>query len=241
MSSTFDRNKSKSIIRGINQANILERTTERNGSYKSVEKESKNKVKIINYKTRKSTETTPIMKQQNKSMNFLMFYFEVNLERRENESFEKWKSPSISWISPSKAWRSPDTPDYCPIINAQYRKDWIAKIKPYEEISEFPLNVEESESKLEFEMSEAPKTTQSSLMNSPEQNKSKKSVTNKGIQKSKSKDSLHKTTSNISNASILKAFKNSPCDQFLIEYFKKKSIMEKRYSRDAINNSKSKS
>lgn len=146
------------------------------------------------------------------------------------ESHDKSYSPSIIDITPPRVGWSPDTPDnYCPIINAQYRKDWMERLKPDEEILEFPLNLEE-ESTSQRQDYERVQTEHNNITDtvSWDKNSSSPPKSARVMNKSKSRDSIGYRDIH-GNGTILKAFKNSPWDELLMEYFKNKSALEKKY------------
>ena len=135
----------------------------------------------------------------------------ITNRRKHFESQDKSCSPSIINITPPKVGYSPETPEYCPIINAQYRKDWMEKLKPDDEIIEFPLNFEEeSEShRADFEITNITRTSRGSNGISPMRSKASPNLSQRSLQKSKSKDSLGYKDIH-GNASLIRAFKNTP-------------------------------
>jgi hypothetical protein len=132
------------------------------------------------------------------------------------DSVEKDNSPSIVYPSTSKVGYSPETPDnYCPIINAHLKREWIGGLKTTDEITEFPLNIEEN-SEHEVESIKHKHSRKSSISNSSIiRREVKKPET---LNKSRSKETLNKSRSKDilgykeihGNTSIVKAFKNTP-------------------------------
>lgn len=130
-----------------------------------------------------------------------------HFSHRRFDSHDKDISPSIVYPSTSKIGYSPETPEnYCPVINAHYKRDWTECIRPEDEIMEFPLNIEE-QSERGIDSSRYLNSHRSSTSNL---SKPKRESKNSDIlHKSRSKDNLSYREIHGGNP-IVKAFKNTP-------------------------------
>lgn len=135
----------------------------------------------------------------------------ITNRKRPTEFYDKSCSPSIINITPPKVGYSPETPEYCPIINAQYRKDWMEKLKPDDEIVEFPLNFEEESEahRQDFEINNITRISRCSNVISPMRSNTSPNCSQRSLQKSKSKDSIGYKDIH-GNSSLIRAFKNTP-------------------------------
>lgn len=156
--------------------------------------------------------------------------------RNDQEWLEKnsW-SPTIIGVSPPNYWYSPDTPDYWPIINAENRREGIIQIQSFDEITELPLDFEEDrESLIKLQIQDVSKMNKGLHINSPQQHLNSSRV-NRILKSWDSNESLARSKVQVSTETILKAFKNSPCSDMISEYFKNKSIMERKHELSRSN------
>jgi hypothetical protein len=153
---------------------------------------SKEKIKV---EENDEVVTSPLTKQPDRYVHYHRY-----------DSVDRNTSPSIVCPSTSKIGYSPETPEnYCPIINAHLKRDWIGGLKIADEITEFPLNIEEN-SEHEVEPIKYKHSRQSSIGNSSIRREVKKTDT---LSKSRSKENLGYKEIH-GNTSIVKAFKNTP-------------------------------
>lgn len=150
-----------------------------------------------------------------------------NISYSKLESQEGDPSPSVVVPNSSRIGISPETPEnYCPIVNAQFKKDWQERIRSGESISEFPLDIEEELESERFnrnrqsknvEMSKqtyqyrgtSPKRDRQMIRNNTESRERSRGNSLNRLNKSRSKDNLGYKDLH-GNSSIIKAFKNSP-------------------------------
>ena len=157
-----------------------------------------------------------------------------NLSSSRLDSQEYDPSPSVIFPSATKNVICPDTPDnYCPIVNAQIKKTWQEWTKTEENISELPLDIEEElrSGKL-IEWQQRTSFIKQKSLDMPSKWDRNREESKERLNKSRSKEMLGYKDIH-GNQSIIKAFKNSPWNDLLMEYFKNKSALDRKH-KDSI-------
>lgn len=118
----------------------------------------------------------------------------------------------------------PETPDnYCPVVNVNYEEKWQEEVALEDPVPSYPL-----------EPVEGPSYPYESGSYTERPRRSPNRMKNR-FNKSSSRDTLGYKDIH-GNSSIIKAFKNSPCNNLLMEYFKNKTELDKKYKNSLNNN-----